>query len=314
MGVTDTGFLSCAAIRTGFNFYRSGKVTACCHGIDPALEIARVDDPALPQRILAFQSAFGKLHRQGAAPAVCHRCTNFQRDQWPAHLGQPFAIITLNHYRACNLRCVHCGYRRNDEQERDTPHELVLKAIKRCIAAGICVRQPHLGVGGGEPSLAPGMTDILRHALDHGWTADINSNGARFQPLYAEGVNAGVFALWLTPDAGSREVYARIKGADCFDATWRTIARYMEATGARAVVKFIIEAGNRDDVPAMISTAAAHGVRHLALSLDFGIPPARHEEYREPVALFVRLAGEAGLKIVADFLPVSLRPAALNQR
>lgn len=87
MGVTDTGFLSCAAIRTGFNFYRSGKVTACCHGIDPALEIARVDDPALPQRILAFQSAFGKLHRQGAAPAVCHRCTNFQRDSGPRILG-----------------------------------------------------------------------------------------------------------------------------------------------------------------------------------------------------------------------------------
>ena len=174
--------------------------------------------------------------------------------------------------------------------ERDTPHEKVFDALLKCIAAGIMVPKPYLEIGGGEPSLGDGIENIVRYALEHGWEGLINSNGAKFSQVFADGVNAAQFSLLLTPDAGSRETYARIKGADNFDNTWRNIGRYMAATSGKALVKFILEEGNKDDIPAMLATAKKYGVQNLVLSLDLNIPKSRHPEYIAKAKEFLRLA------------------------
>lgn len=298
-------YKSCTAIRTGFNFYRSGKITACCTQISPELEIAHIDDADLPGKILAGQTRLRMLHKLGQAPAICQGCPGFLEADWgsqPAH--QPFSRISLNHYKKCNLKCVHCGYRRGDDAEQDTPHDKVFAVIQQCIQAGICASKPTLEIGGGEPSLAEGIGRIMQHALENGWDAYINSNAARFSEVFAKGVNAGLFALILTPDAGSRETYARIKGVDNFDNAWRNIGSYMQATDGKALVKFILEEGNKNDIPAMIAQAKAHGVKTLVLSMDMNLPKENHQEYIEKIKEFCLLAHHAGLEVLhGAFLP-----------
>ncbi len=148
------------------------------------------------------------------------------------------------------------------------------------------------------------MEPILQYALDNAWEALINSNGARFSPIFASGVNANLFNLLLTPDAGSREIYARIKGVDAFDTTWRNIGRYMAATSGKAHVKFILEEGNKNDIPAMITTAKNYGVQHLVLSLDMNIPASHQPEYIAKAKEFVHLARRHGMSVKRGaFLP-----------
>lgn len=298
-------YKSCVGIRRGFNFYRSGKITACCGRISPELEIAYTTDEDLPQKILQNQARILRLHKENAPPQACRACPSFiERDWAPEIEPLHFSKIFLNHYKKCNLRCVHCGYRGFDDEEEDTPHEQVFEAIKSCIAAKICLPKPFLEVGGGEPSLAKGLEPILQYALDNGCGALINSNGAKFSPLFASGVNANLFSLLLTPDAGSRETYARIKGVDAFDATWRNIGRYMAATSGKARVKFILEEGNKTDIPAMIETSRKFGVQHLVLSLDMNIPPSRQPEYIAKAKEFVLLAHRYGMSVMRGaFLP-----------
>ncbi len=299
-------YKSCTRIREGFNFYRSGKITACCLQISPDLELAHIDDADLPEKILVNQTRLRMRHKLNDAPKVCRTCSAFGDHDWdssPAH--GPFFNISLNHYKKCNLRCVHCGYRRHDDGERDTPHEKVFAAIHKCISAGICVPRPFLEVGGGEPSLAKGLENIMQHALENGWQALINSNGAKFSQVFANGVNADLFSLLLTPDAGSRETYARIKGVDNFENTWRNIGRYMAATSGKARVKFILEEGNKNDIPAMIETSRKHGVKTLVLSLDMNVPVGSYSEYIEKAKEFCKLANRNGISVMRGaFLPL----------
>ena len=298
-------YMSCTRVRTGFNFYRSGKITACCNQISPDLELAHIDDPDLPAKILANQTRLRMRHKLGDAPAVCRGCSAFGLYDWDSYDARgPFRGISLNHYKKCNLKCVHCGYRRQDDQEQDTPHEKVFAAIRQCIAAGICVPKPYLEVGGGEPSLAKGLEDIMQHACENGWEALINSNGAKFSQVFANGVSANLFSLLLTPDAGSRETYARIKGADNFDNTWRNIGRYMAATSRKAQVKFILEEGNKNDIPAMIDTSRRFGVQHLVLSMDMNVPRSSYPEYIVRAKEFLVLARKNGMSVIRGaFLP-----------
>ncbi|MDE5879971.1 MAG: hypothetical protein K2G99_08175 [Desulfovibrio sp.] len=298
-------YKSCTLIRDGFNFYRSGKITACCTRVDPELELAHIDDPDLPAKILAAQTRLRMRHKLGDAPAVCRTCPSFGAYDWDSYPARgAFTQISLNHFKKCNLKCVHCGYRRQDDSEHDTPHEKVFAAIKNCIAAGILVPKPYLEVGGGEPSLARGIKDIMQHALENGWQGLINSNGAKFSQVFANGVNAGLFALLLTPDAGSRETYARIKGVDNFDNAWRNIGRYMAATAGKAIVKFILEEGNKHDIPAMVETAKTLGVQTLMLSMDMNLPTRCNPEYIAKAKEFYQLAGKNGLSVLhGAFLP-----------
>ncbi len=295
-------YFSCRPVRMGFNFYRSGKISSCCFSLDPNLVIGTINDSITPQRIMAFQSKLLKSHRLGNAPKSCLSCPNFQMGEWSDHLEGKFTEVTLNHYKACNLKCTHCGYRKNDSMEHDTPHEQVLETIQACINANICSEKLYLGVGGGEPSLSKGIHDILQYALDNGWTADINSNAAKFSPLFAEGVNKGNFRLWLTPDAGTPETYLKIKGVDNFKNAWRNIKLYMLETNGQALVKFILEEGNIEDVPNMIITAKKNNVNKIVLSFDMNIKPSDFENYRKPIHYFLQLAEQNNIVVLKGAL------------
>lgn len=297
-------FYSCGQIREGFNFYRSGKITACCNQISPELEIAHIDDNSLPDKILLNQNRLIMRHKNGDPPEACKRCANFVPNDWSSHLVAPFTKIIFNHFKKCNLRCVHCGYRHQDEKEKDTPHEAVFKIVKDMVSSGICQERPMLEIGGGEPSLADGLMPMLEYGLKMKWTAIVNSNGARYSELFASGVNSGQLTLLLTPDAGTRQVYTEIKGVDNFLPTWRNIGRYMAATNRKAYVKFILEKGNHDDIAAMIQTSREYGVKNLILSLDMNIRKSEYPFYIEKAKEFFRLSNRAGLNVIRGaFLP-----------
>lgn len=290
-------YKSCSCIHEGFNFSRNGKITACRNQVSPALELAHVDDEDLPDKLLANHARLLLRHKLGVAPEVCRKCFAFVKRDWnklPSRV--PFSRASLNHYKKCNLKCAHCGSS-HDDGERDTPHAKVLAVLQKCISAGIMVPRPFLEVGGGEPSLVKGVVDIIRYALEHGWEGLIRSNATNFSQLFADCVNANLFSLLLTLDAGSREAYARIKGVDFFDTVWRNIGRYMEATSGKAEVRFILGEGNKNDIWAMITTAKEYGVRSLVLSMERNIPKSRQSEYSAKVKECLLLALASGMAV-----------------
>lgn len=297
-------YYSCSNIRCGFNFYRSNKVSSCCYTPENELVITDINDPCVIQKVFNFQNNLIKLHKKGLAPDCCKNCVNFKKNKWPDKTDKKLSWIPLNHYKICNLKCVHCSYRKTDDNEKDSSHELVLKVIDKFNKKGKLKKDCTIAIGGGEPSINKGIEDILQYCLDNNLKALINSNGAKFSEKIAEGVNKGLFNLDLTPDAGSKEVYAEIKGVDCFDLTWKNIKEYIEKTEGKANVKFIIEEGNINDVWNMINTCKEKGVSHVTLAFDLNIKKENFEKYRKPVNEFIDLCKENEIKCnISSFVP-----------
>ena len=297
-------YYSCANIRDGFNFYRSGKISSCCYTNENDLIIGNIGNKDIIQKIIKFQNKLIKLHKNGLAPECCKACVNFKQGKWTDKINKKMSWIPLNHYKICNLKCVHCGYRKNDDNEKDTSHEQVLNLLKDLHKKGRLDKNCTIAIGGGEPSINKGIEKILQFCLDCNYKALINSNGAKYSEIITDGVNKGFFILDLTPDAGSREVYLKIKGADFFDITWKNIKKYIESTNGKANVKFIIEEGNVNDVQNMISKCLETGVKHTTLAFDLFIKKEDFEKYRKPVNEFINLCKENNIKCnVSSFVP-----------
>lgn len=297
-------YYSCANIRNGFNFYRNGKISSCCYTVENDLIIGNIEDKDIIKKIEKFQNNLIKLHKKGLVPECCKNCTNFRKNKWNDRINKKLSWIPLNHYKICNLKCVHCGYRKNDDNEKDTNHDLVLNLLKKLHKKRKLRSDCTIAIGGGEPSINKGVEQILQFCLDKKYKALINSNGAKYSKIFADGVNKGLFALDLTPDAGSKEVYLKIKGADFFEIAWDNIKKYVKATDGKANVKFIIEEGNVDDIRNMINKSLEVGIKHVTLAFDLNIQKEDFEKYRKPINKFINLCKENDIRCdVSSFVP-----------
>ncbi len=301
---------SCYYIQYGINFYPNNIIKMCCFSNDPAVDAALTSDHVfkIEEDIYKKKQAMIEDFSNGNVYACCKSCPNLVDRAWGRDLKR-ISLITLNHFMFCNLKCGHCGYLADVEAKRlvDTDHARVLEIIKELKAHDFLAPSLKFDVGGGEPSVAEGLIEIVRYCIESGHHVHINSNGARYVETFVAGIQRGLLTLTLTPDAGSREVYKLIKGHDNYLKTWENITRYNIACASGVDVKFIIQEKNLNDIDNMILMSEAAGVRKITLSLDLNIPPARHADYRQYIDYFRSKAAVHSLSVE----PSGLLPTAL---
>lgn len=305
-----TEYLSCHYIQTGVNFYPNNLIKVCCFTSDPAVDACSVDEPdneiirKLAQKKIQMMTDFAA----GNVYSCCSSCPNLVKANWGSDLKM-ISSITLNHFMFCNLKCGHCGYleEMRINQLQDTDHARVKHVISLLKERGAILPSAHIDVGGGEPSVSEGLLAIVEDLARGGHKIHINSNGAKFIDTWADHANAGRVFLTLTPDAGSREVFKRIKGTDAFSVTWRNIKRYFEACRQNIEVKFILQDGNVDDIENMIAMCDTSGVRRVVISLDLRINKNRQSDFLGHVSLLRRRLQERNIAVTRS----SLVPDAL---
>lgn len=143
---------------------------------------------------------------------------------------------------------------------------------------------------------------------------EIYTNGAKVPKTFVDGVNKGLFRIILSPDAGSREVYKKIKGKDYFETTWFNIKKYVEETSGNVEVKFILEKGNIDDVDNMINMCLKTGVNKVHLSMDVNISETEFYKYESSFSHFVNRCKNEGINLLSifTFVPEQIKNKVSN--
>jgi molybdenum cofactor biosynthesis enzyme MoaA len=123
-----------------------------------------------------------------------------------------------------------------------------------------------------------------------------------------------LFRIILSPDAGSREVYKKIKGKDYFETTWFNIKKYVEETSGNVEVKFILEKGNIDDVDNMINMCLKTGVNKVHLSMDVNISETEFYKYESSFSHFVNRCKNEGINLLSifTFVPEQIKNKVSN--
>jgi len=273
--------------RKTVNFYPDDKITPCCYSL--VLEIARIRDfdndfTSLKEKIENENSLIREQFKKGKAPDACKGCPCLHRIYKTPETSDRIKMVIFNHYMACNLNCSYCGSAKNVRgKQKDTKHEDVLSILQYLINSESLDPQCTFVFGGGEPSISKGAISIIQFALEHGYHVHINSNCAKYIDFWAVSADKGLASLVLTPDAGSKEVYRKIKGADYFDIVWETIKKYNIRTTKNVVVKFILQYDNLPDVVNIVNKCVECNVREVIIDFDIGVKEFDPSLFVEPL-------------------------------
>ena len=266
-------YYSCSSIRNGFVFSRSNEICCCCKNYDDETVITKIPNEVneksydeVYSKIIKFQKDMIQSHKSGKYLKICKNCPELEKKKW----NDEFSLnsILFAHYKNCNLKCPHCPFLNSDKNKDNTLDETVYNFLHYIYEKIITKCKLNFIVGGGEPSVNSKLEKLYDFAIERDIPTLILSNGARYIPKIAEGIQKGLFSICLSPDAGSKETFIKVKGVDYFDKTWANIEKYCSLDSKNVSVKFILEKANLDDVDNMIKKCVDNHVKKVTLSFD----------------------------------------------
>lgn len=291
-------FYSCSYICSGINFYPNNIIKTCCFTSSDDVNLCKINnDGTINYNELNKnrKNLFNRL-KKGDIPECCKNCFALQKSSWI--FSNAIKSIVLNYFMFCNLRCVHCGYLKKVRfKVDDTKDEFVFNIIKSLENKKLLTKDYIVDIGGGEPSINEKLDKIIDYLIRRGHKVHINSNIAKFKENYIYGINNNLIFLTLTPDAGSKEVYKKIKGVDYFDEMKENLKEYMKRASDKIEVKFILEKGNISDIENMIRLCLDCNVKKVVCSIDLNIKKEEYDFYKPYLTLFHNLCYKNGLNL-----------------
>jgi MoaA/NifB/PqqE/SkfB family radical SAM enzyme len=205
----------------------------------------------------------------------------------------PAAALYLT--RRCNLACGYCGVILTQ-----FPVELTLAEWARALGILDRLGVRRVTISGGEPTLVPGLPDLLRFARDQ-TTLDcfLVSNSTFADELVPTFVEAGLRGYYTSIDTlGGFPVdeSSRIKS----EAAWGKLRLFREAGLERLGANLLVHHGNLEEVPAIVERLSGMGVSTHPVILHWG-----------PGLQWQNRASDSPMKLVPSDAP---RVRALSER
>lgn len=316
----------CPELHSCFYISLNNEVNSCplCRGhLDyKELHIASIENidnenvDLLYKKIVAHQNNLLERMYKGDVPEFCKGCYHLRIKNVDKvyHFLEPIRYISIGGSKYCNLRCEHCFFIRDNEDIKDTDISKVINFLYQLKSKGHLSEFKALRLANGEPSIIKDDIKLAGYCIENSIPVEIYTNGAKVPKTFVDGVNKGLFRIILSPDAGSREVYKKIKGKDYFETTWFNIKKYVEETSGNVEVKFILEKGNIDDVDNMINMCLKTGVNKVHLSMDVNISETEFYKYESSFSHFVNRCKNEGINLLSifTFVPEQIKNKVSN--
>lgn len=157
---------------------------------------------------------------------------------------EQIASLTLYFTERCNLKCEHCGYAgqkiKNEIADSLVTKVTSLEPIYTCI------------VGGGEPTFLkkPHQFSKLLSKFPDGRVYML-TNGTIVPSHPALWVPKFDF-IRVSLDAGSREIYKKVKGIDYYTRVRSNIEKFLRLGVNRVGISFVVQKNTIDDLPGLL--------------------------------------------------------------
>lgn len=195
---------------------------------------------------------------------------------------------TLEITLRCNLECLTCfsaSTRGHNQPQLAT--ERLLALVDELVAEGVRSIQ----IGGGEPTMHPGLIELLRRIKSQGATPGFSTNGTLLTPqLCAQIAEAGVnHSVFISIDGPSPETYRKIRVSAAFNSVIRGLRNLREA-GIRYAMSAVVVRENQDHLEELYNLAVEEGAEFLNL-IRFNLEGRGGENWEElePTRSFTEL-------------------------
>ena len=153
-------------------------------------------------------------------------------------------------------------------------------------------------IGGGECSEYPKeeLEWLLLFALNNNCRLELMSSGIKYSTQIEKVLKVADINLKISPDAGQKATYEKIKRVKAFDIVWRNISKYIKA--AKGNEKAVIEIkyvlipqinDNIKEIKAFLTKCRASGVKNIIIDVEhYWLYDHKQEEVSEALKEAVR--------------------------
>lgn len=299
----DIEYFSCSYIENAIAFYYDNLVYTCCYpdhindeGIIADLSEGRFD----PSELIARKKEIISRRMRNELGG-CSSCPRLIKKKWRQNWNLIINHINLNHLLTCNLKCSFCGYVDKRGKVQPTKTDVIIHSIQQLEESGLLTPRAVFFIGNGEPSINKDMDVLIQFLVSKDYQIVVQSNGTKYKELYASGVNARKIRLTLTPDAGNKVSYKKIKGKDFFHTVWANIKRYSLETNGQVTVKIIMQEENVDDVESIVDLCEESRVKNIVVDVDINIRDSISDRVASSIERFVKYSKNKNIKITLGF-------------
>lgn len=270
-------YYSCPWIEHGIVFFPS-KIAMCCFCGSLSGEYTILQENFNGnnfdiERIFKFKDKFRKFHKQGKIHTNCNNCPYLKYEAWDER--NYIDSLYISHWTACNSNCIYCYSSNHPDEFKNADYKLI-DLIKELTYKGILKRDSKILFGGGEPALLDEFDDIINYLLDSGFSdIRVHSSGINYIPCLQRGLSEGKIHLTISIDAGSREIYKKIKNIDAYDTVRENIRSYsqfiMKNAEANVSAKYIIIPGlndNKNELEKWLIANKEDGLSYTILDIE----------------------------------------------
>ncbi len=232
------------------------------------------------ERIAAWQKYSEKLmdDTRNNRENDCSKCPHYQYGFYRKTVKADTISFGSTHPSdTCNLKCIYCfaedslKFLKNDDG-KDTTYEVL-----RQISLMPEYDNPNFNVhfANGEFCANKYCNDILDILIKSKWRSVIMTNMTIYNEKFAEFMNTGRLTyIQVSPDSGTRETYAKVKGVDLFDKVISNFRRY-PIHKTFLDLKYIFLEGYNDnevDIDGFCNIAKEAGCKQISLSSNLSKP------------------------------------------
>lgn len=190
--------------------------------------------------------------------------------------GAPFQIV-WNITKSCNFKCIHCYENAGKKADDELTTDEIIDGIDKLSRLGVA----SIAFSGGEPTVHPGIIDLIKHASEDGMYVSMATNGFKTAKIERakEFADAGLEFVQISLDGLNPETHDKFRGVpNSWNRAVQSIKNFLEL-GVFVEVSTTVTQENYDEIPRMIDFMRELGVEWFML-YNF-IPTGSGSEVRE---------------------------------
>ncbi len=193
-----------------------------------------------------------------------------------------FEIINVSNRTNCNCNCIYCDLRDKGDQSKKEElnkrkpydiHPVLIDIQNKNLISNNCA----FFVGGGEISEYPPeeIEWLLLFALENNCRLELMSSGIKYSQAIEKVLTIADINLKISPDAGTKQTYEKIKRVKAFNIVWENLKKYIKSAknNSKAVIeiKYVLIPGindNIDEINAFLSKCKSINAKNIVIDVE----------------------------------------------
>ncbi len=279
-------FKCCENLMHHLVFAQSDVMACCCAKNHDFIKFYKQEDNAIfnIEEYKNIRNFYISQFKNNIIPKGCQNCPFIIEKEWDENVK--YNNIIIANRTKCSCNCIYCSLLEGDlsgkkKKELNERKSYDIKPILKVLDENRYIEKNcNFQIAGGEPTEYPNKEFewLLNFAVSNNCKIEVLSSGINYsKPLgkilknYSNNIK-----ILISPDAGTKELYKKIKQINAFDKVWRNIEKYIKDSknnpNASINIKYIIIPqinDTIDNINYFIKKCENINCKNIVFSIDF---------------------------------------------